>query len=66
MFEGPTSIKLGGGNDTLQIGINGGQAYNSAQFEDSAQLNGGSGDNTLSNADVNVFDVTPVIYGFGD
>lgn len=32
VFEGPTSIKLGGGNDTLQIGINGGQAYNSTSL----------------------------------
>ena len=63
-FEGAVSVRLGDGDDTLQVGVEG-QAGNSAVFQDAVRFRGGRGaDVLLMPAGLNQFLVPAMIRGF--
>ena len=54
LFDGPVSISLGAGDDTLRLGVTG-QTGNRSVFADKASFNGGKGRDTLLNFDASTY-----------
>jgi hypothetical protein len=54
LFDGPVSILLSAGDDTLQLGVTG-QTGNRSTFADRVRFNGGAGHDTLLNLDASTY-----------